>query len=281
MSARGRSMRAWLLVLPGAAFLAVFFVVPIVLVAMTSFAGKTGGVALDQYRRFLFDGFYRSFLIETVIISGIATIACAVLSYPVAYQLARARPRTKGLLLMLLIAPLMVGDVVRGYGWLIAIGDFGVVNQLLMRFGIVAKPVRLIFTPTGVVLGLVEVLLPFMVLPLVASIGAIAPDLEEAARSLGARHARVFRKIVLPLSLPGLAAGVVIVFALSMGSFAIPLFLGGVNVRMLGPLIFQQATLTIDWPFAAAVSSVLFATSLGILVVYTWATSRLRAGTSS
>jgi putative spermidine/putrescine transport system permease protein len=270
-------MRAWLLLSPAVVFLGVFFGVPIALVAATSFVGKGGVVALDQYRRFLLDGFYRSFLTETILVSVVTTAACVVLSFPVAYQLARARAAMKGVLLTLLIAPLMVGDVVRGYGWLIALGDFGVVNQMLMRLGLVDKPVRLIFTPTGVVLGLVEVLLPFMVLPLAAAIGGIPPELEEAARSLGARHARVFRKVVFPLSLPGLAAGVVIVFALSMGSFAIPLFLGGVKVNMVGPLIFQQATLTVDGPFAAAVSSVLFATSLLLLVAYAWAASALRA----
>ena len=104
-----------------------------------------------------------------------------------------------------------------------------------MWLGIVGKPVRLIFTPTGVVIGLVQVLLPFMVLPLAAAIGAIPIEIEEASLSLGARYGRVFRKIVLPLTLPGLAAGVVIVFALAMGSFAIPLFLGGVKVKMIGP----------------------------------------------
>ena len=270
-------MRAWLLLSPAVVFLGVFFGVPIALVAATSFVGKGGVIALDQYRRFLLDGFYRSFLTETILVSVVTTAACVVLSFPVAYQLARARAAMKGVLLTLLIAPLMVGDVVRGYGWLIALGDFGVVNQMLMRLGLVDKPVRLIFTPTGVVLGLVEVLLPFMVLPLAAAIGGIPPELEEAARSLGARHARVFRKVVFPLSLPGLAAGVVIVFALSMGSFAIPLFLGGVKVNMVGPLIFQQATLTADGPFAAAVSSVLFATSLLLLVAYAWAASALRA----
>jgi putative spermidine/putrescine transport system permease protein len=274
-------IRAWLLLSPAVVFLGVFFAVPIMLVATTSFIAGSGGLAFGQYRRFLLDGFYRGFLTETVLVSVMTTAACVVLSFPLAYQLARARPGTKGVLLTLLIAPLMVGDVVRGYGWLIAIGDFGVVNQMLMGLGIVQKPVRLIFTPTGVVLGLVEVLLPFMVLPLAAAIGSIPPELEEAARSLGARHARVFRKVVFPLSLPGLAAGVVIVFALSMGSFAIPLFLGGVKVNMVGPLIFQQATLTVDWPFAAAVSSVLFATSLLLLMIYAWVGSALRVEAGS
>ena len=270
-------IRAWLLLLPAVVFLGIFFGVPIALVAVTSFIAKGGGLALDQYRRFMLDGFYRSFLTESILVSVVTTAACVVLSFPVAYQLARARSGVRGVFLTLLIAPLMVGDVVRGYGWLVALGDFGVVNQALMWLGVVEKPVRLIFTPTGVVLGLVEVLLPFMVLPLAAAIGGIPAELEEAARSLGARHARVFRKVVLPLSLPGLAAGVVIVFALSMGSFAIPLFLGGVKVNMVGPLIFQQATLTVDGPFAAAVSSVLFATSVLLLVAYAWVGSALRA----
>ncbi|HYB43807.1 MAG TPA: ABC transporter permease subunit, partial [Candidatus Methylomirabilis sp.] len=141
---------------------------------------------------------------------------------------------------------------------------------VLIGLGVVSRPVRLIFTRTGVVIGLVQVLLPFMVLPLAAAVAAIPVDVEEAALSLGARHARTFRRVLLPLTLPGLAAGVVIVFALAMGSFAIPLFLGGVRVKMVGPLLYQQAMLNVDWPFAAAISSVLFATSLVLLVTYTW-----------
>jgi putative spermidine/putrescine transport system permease protein len=201
----------------------------------------------------------------------VTTAICVVLAYPLAYQLARAGRRARSVLLMLLIAPLMIGDVVRGYGWLIALGDFGVLNRTALAVGLVQEPVRLIFTTTGVIIGLVHVLLPFMVLPLAAAIGAIPVEVEEAALSLGARWARIFGRVVLPLTLPGLAAGVVIVFALAMGSFAIPLFLGGVKVKMIGPLIFQQATLTIDWPFAAAISSVLFATSFVLLVLYSMA----------
>jgi putative spermidine/putrescine transport system permease protein len=262
--------RGWALLLPAVAFLGLGFVLPVLLLARTSLAGAAGGIGLGQYRRFLLDGFYREFLTETVVISLVTTVVCALLAYPLAYQLARARAGLKGVLVTLLIAPMMIGDVVRGYGWLIAIGDYGVLNQLLLGLGLVREPVRLIFTPTGVVIGLVQVLLPFMVLPLAASMGAIPVEIEEASLSLGARPGRVFRKILLPLTLPGLAAGVVIVFALAMGSFAIPLFLGGVKVKMIGPLIFQQATLTVDWPFAAAISSVLFSVSFLLLVLYTW-----------
>ena len=271
--------RAWLLLLPATLFLLLGFVLRHCAArGARAWAAPRAGCGLGQYRRFLLDAFYRQFLTETVWISLVTTAVCAVLAYPLAYQLARSSARTRGFLLMLLIAPLMIGDVVRGYGWLIALGDFGVLNQALLGLGVVAKPVRLIFTPTGVVIGLVQVLLPFMVLPLAAAIGAIPIELEEASLSLGARHGRVFRKVVLPLTLPGLAAGVVIVFALAMGSFAIPLFLGGIKVKMIGPLIFQQATLTVDWPFAAAISSVLFATSLALLVAYTWIGGSARGG---
>jgi putative spermidine/putrescine transport system permease protein len=270
--------RGWLLLLPATLFLALGFVAPIVLLAATSLGGATGGLALGQYGRFLLDSFYRGFLTETLAISFVTTAVCAVLAYPLAYQLARAGVRARGMLLMLLIAPLMIGDVVRGYGWLIALGDYGVLNRAVLALGLVHAPVRLIFTPTGVIIGLVHVLLPFMVLPLAAAIGAIPIEIEEASLSLGARYGRVFRKVVLPLTLPGLAAGVVIVFALAMGSFAIPLFLGGVKVKMIGPLIFQQATLTVDWPFAAAISSVLFATSFLLLVAYTLAGATTRGG---
>ena len=261
--------RGWLLLLPAALFLAAGFVLPVALLGATSLAGPTGGFGTAQYGRFLLDAFHREFLTETLRISALTTAICAVLAYPLAYQLARAGRRARGGLLMLLIAPLMIGDVVRGYGWLIALGDFGVLNRIALALGLVQTPVRLIFTETGVVIGLVHVLLPFMVLPLAAAVGAIPPEIEEAALSLGARAGRIFRKVILPLTLPGLTAGVVIVFALAMGSFAIPLFLGGVKVKMIGPLIFQQATLTIDWPFAAAISSVLFVTSFALLVLYT------------
>jgi putative spermidine/putrescine transport system permease protein len=261
----------WLLLLPAALFLALGFVLPVGLLGATSLAGPTGGFGAAQYARFLLDPFYREFLTETVAISAVTTAICVVLAYPLAYQLARAGRRARSVLLMLLIAPLMIGDVVRGYGWLIALGDFGVLNRTALAVGLVQEPVRLIFTTTGVIIGLVHVLLPFMVLPLAAAIGAIPVEVEEAALSLGARWARIFGRVVLPLTLPGLAAGVVIVFALAMGSFAIPLFLGGVKVKMIGPLIFQQATLTIDWPFAAAISSVLFATSFVLLVLYSMA----------
>ena len=270
--------RGWLLLLPATLFLALAFVLPIGLLAATSLGGKTGTFGFGQYGRFLLDAFYLDFLTETLVISLVTTAICGVLAYPLAYQLARAGVRARGLLLMLLIAPLMIGDVVRGYGWLIALGDFGIINRAAVAAGLVATPVRLIFTPTGVIIGLVHVLLPFMVLPLAAAIGAIPVETEEAALSLGARHGRVFRKVVFPLTLPGLAAGVVIVFALAMGSFAIPLFLGGVKVKMIGPLIFQQATLTVDWPFAAAISSVLFATSFVLLIAYTLAGASTRGG---
>lgn len=270
--------RAWLLLLPATLFLLIGFAAPIVYLGATSLYGKAGGVGLDQYRRVLVDPFYRSFLTETVAISLVTTLLCAILAYPLAYQLARAGATARGVLLLLLIAPLMIGDVVRGYGWLIALGDYGVLNQALMGLGLVQKPVRLIFTPSGVVIGLVQVLLPFMVLPLAAAVGSVPVDLEEASRSLGARSWRVFRKVLLPLTLPGLAAGVVIVFALAMGSFAIPMFLGGVRVKMIGPLVYQQAMITVDWPFAAAISSVLFATSFVLLLVYTWVGGSERRG---
>lgn len=270
--------RAWILLLPATLFLVVGFAGPIFFLGWTSLNVKGGGFGLEQYRRFLLDPFYRGFLTETVVISLVTTAVCVVLAYPLAYQLARTGARARSVLLMLLIAPLMIGDVVRGYGWLIALGDYGVLNQLLLAAGVVAKPIRLIFTPTGVVIGLAQVLLPFMVLPLAAAIGTIPVDLEEASLSLGARHGRIFRKVLLPLTLPGLAAGVVIVFALAMGSFAIPMFLGGVRVKMVGPLVFQQAMLTVDWPFAAAISSVLFATSLLLLVGYTWLGGGARRG---
>ena len=270
--------RARLLLLPATLFLAAGFAGPIAFLGWTSLIGKGGGVGVEQYRRFLLDPFYRGYLTETVVVSVVTTTLCVVLAYPLAYQLARAGARARSLLLMLLIAPLMIGDVVRGYGWLIALGDYGVLNQVLLGLGLLTKPIRLIFTPTGVVIGLVQVLLPFMVLPLAAAIGAIPVDLEEASLSLGARPRRIFRKILLPLTLPGLAAGVVIVFALAMGSFAIPMFLGGVRVKIVGPLVFQQAMLTVDWPFAAAISSVLFATSLVLLVAYTLLAGRDRRG---
>src|SRR4030095_6686841 len=134
--------RAWLLLLPATLFLLLGFVLPTALLAATSLGGVGGGLGLEQYRRFLLDAFYREFLTETLAISLVTTAVWAVLAHPLAYQLARAGARGRGVLLMLLIAPLMIGDVVRGYGWLIALGDFGVLNQALLWLRLVGKAAR-------------------------------------------------------------------------------------------------------------------------------------------
>lgn len=264
---RARLVPTLALLAPAVGFLVAFFVVPVGYLVAQSMSDPAGGWNLSQYVRFLADSFYLGYLWDTLVIAVVTTLLCVMLGYPLAYQIARASAGTKSILIVFLLSPLMVGDVIRGYGWLIALGDYGFVNSLLMSIGIIREPIAFLFSPLGVVIGLTQALLPFMTLPLAGAIGSIPMSLEEAALSLGARPWRAFWRVVCPLSLPGLSAGIVIVFALAVSSFAIPLFLGGVSVRMIGPLIFQQAMFALDWPFAAAISVVLFAIAFLLLFV--------------
>jgi putative spermidine/putrescine transport system permease protein len=278
--------RRWLLVqllAPTTLALIVFFVLPLVWLFRASFdRGLDSGViesafTLENYQEFLSDRFYQQELLRTLRLGVVITALTLVATYPIALFLARSTSRWRGLLVALAIAPLLTSTVVRTYGWLVILGNDGLVNGALLGIGLIEQPLRLINDEIGVVIGLVEILMPYMALGLLSGFGRINPDVEEAAMSLGANPLRTFWRVTLPLSLPGIATGVLLVFVLTISSFVTPQLLGGGRVFLMATEIYDQATYTLDWPFAAAISFLLLLLFGVVIAIYTRVLRRLGA----
>jgi putative spermidine/putrescine transport system permease protein len=278
--------RRWLLVqllAPATLALVVFFVLPLVWLFRASFdRGLDSGViesafTLENYQEFLSDRFFQQELLRTLRLGVVITALTLVATYPIALFLARSTSRWRGLLVALAIAPLLTSTVVRTYGWLVILGNDGLVNGALLGIGLIDQPLRLINDEIGVVIGLVEILMPYMALGLLSGFGRINPDVEEAAMSLGANPLRTFWRVTLPLSLPGIATGVLLVFVLTISSFVTPQLLGGGRVFLMATEIYDQATYTLDWPFAAAISFLLLLLFGVVIAIYTRVLRRLGA----
>jgi putative spermidine/putrescine transport system permease protein len=269
--------RYWLpalLVSPALLLLLLAFVAPLGILLAYSFyeSGSAGAMipafTLRQYRRFLGDPFYLYVLWRTVLLGLWVTAWCVVLGYPLGYALARTRSRiVRSLLVTLLLVPLMTSVVVRSYGWMILLANTGLVNKTLLALGVTDAPVQLLFNTTGVVIALVAILLPYMVLTLVPVIQNIAPALEEASQSLGASPWRMFRDVVVPLSLPGVAAGSILVFVLTIAAYATPRLVGGSRLLVMPIFVYDQTMALLNWPFASATSFVLLALVLGLMAL--------------
>jgi putative spermidine/putrescine transport system permease protein len=253
------------LLLPSLIFLVAFFVFPAVgLLASSVLTQAPDGtlglpLTLGHYWHFFSTGLYTHVLVVTLRISLVTTVAAVVLAYPVALVMVRTNLLINRILTMVVIAPLIVSVVVRTYGWqlILANGKTGILNWLLLATGLAKSPVTLLYSETAVVIGSLHVFYPMMVLPLASALGRIDARIEDAARTLGATFWRVFRRITLPLSLPGLAVGCTLVFSLTAGSFVTPAILGGRGAQMLGMLVDQQILVVYDWPFGATVATVL------------------------
>ena len=218
-------------------------------------------LTLDNYARFFADSFYQEVLGTTLWISALSTLLCLVAGFPVAYFLVRqASDKWKGRLLLLIVLPLLMGNAVRTAAWMVILGDKGLFNAVIGAIGI--SPVKLMYTPTAVVIGLVSVLLPFMIVTLQSVIEGIDANLESAAQSLGASHLTVLRRVVLPLALPGILAGTMLCFILSMNAYATPVLIGGPSFHMMAPTVYQQVAKAMNWPFGAALAFVLMAVTL-------------------
>jgi putative spermidine/putrescine transport system permease protein len=206
---------------------------------------------LDTYSRFLFDEYYHVIIYDTLRMATLVTVLSLIIGYPLAYALYRInRPSIQRWLGLLIFSPILVSVVVRSYGWMVLLSDQGPVNWLLLRLGIVAEPVTLVFNLLGVVISLTHVFLPFVVFPIFSSLTRLDPELKEAAQDLGAGWWTTFRRITFPLSLPGVVAGAQISFTLALGAFVTPAMLGGGRVLVL-PLQVYNATTEINWPVAA------------------------------
>ena len=226
------------------------------------------GLTLANYARFLGDPFYLGTLRATIGLGLSVTVLAMALGYPVAYGLARGRHRGKTALRLCVVAPLLVSVVIRTYGWIVLLANNGVVNQTLRALGLVDEPVRFMFTQTGVTIGLVHFALPVAILTLVGVIEAVDPSREEAARGLGAGRWQTFWRVTLPLTLPGVGAGSMLVFALTVAAFVTPALMGGPSLIVLSTLIYQQMTVTLEWGFGAAVATILLGVTVGLFLLY-------------
>jgi putative spermidine/putrescine transport system permease protein len=242
------------LVAPNLIYLALVLLAPLGIVAAYSlFTYSPTGVALPvltlaNYAK-LGDPYFVRLIARTAGIALKTTAICVVLAYPIAYFLARAGKRVALLGLFLLLTPLMVSPVVRAFGWLVLLGRNGVVNALFRSAGLEAP--ELLYSEAAVLIGLSHLLLPYMVLPLVASIERISPSVEEAARNLGANGFGVFRKVILPLSMPGLISGALLVYVEAASAFVMPALLGGRHVRMIGNEVYDSMLVSYNLPAAA------------------------------
>lgn len=256
---RGESAPLALGALP-LAFLGLFFLLPVASLLLTSVEGGS----LAPFERALTDGLYVGVLIDTVRLALVVAAISLVLAYPVAYFLATASRFWTAVGFACLLLPFLTSILVRTYAWMILLGRNGIVNRALLDWGLVADPLALLHNETGVVIGMVHVLLPYMVFPLYAVLLRVDRDLVAAAAGLGASPWRIFTRIYFPLTLPGAFAGAVLVFVIALGFFITPALLGGGRVMTIGLLIEQQVRQFLDWPFAAALSALLLAAALAI-----------------
>ncbi|APR94202.1 ABC transporter permease [Pandoraea thiooxydans] len=216
----------------------------------------------ENYREFFANIYYFTVLMTTVKVAFICTALSFVLGFPVAYVLAKTQSRFKSVLIILLVFPLLVGNVVRAAGWMAILGTAGFVNVLLQDIGLIHAPIRLLYTPLAVILGTTGVVLPFMILTLQSVLEGIDISVEEAAQNLGANFMQTLLRVLFPMAAPGIAAGTMLVFILCMNAYATPVLLGGTGLTMMAPAVYDQISQASNWPLGAALALILMAVTL-------------------
>ncbi len=267
-------MRPWLLLTPALTTVALLLVIPVGFIIVYSFwlSTSTGtdsvGFYLDNWTEVLTDPFYRDILFKTLRIAFLTTVACSILGYAPAYYIATSKSRYKPLLLLLLILPFWISYIIRTMSWINILGAAGAINSVLLWMGLINKPVQLLYNEATVILGLVHYLLPFMILNVYVSVEAIDRNLVDAARSLGSTSFQAFREVTLPLSLPGLAAGGLLCFVLSAGTYITPAILGGPRDAMFANLVFDAVITQLNWPLGSALSIILLIVLSVVVIIY-------------
>lgn len=224
------------------------------------------GFTLVHYQRLVEEPLYLTILVRTLRVALICTVAALVLGYPLAYAMARLRGTWATVFAALVVLPLWTSVLVRSYAWTVLFQRNGLINNGLAGLGLIDEPLEILYTELAVIIAMTHVLLPFMVLPLYSVLRSIPKDLSLAARSLGATAPTVFRRVTFPLSLPGVGAGVLIVFILALGFYITPALVGGPRTLMIATLIGQQTTELLNWGFAGALSATLLVVTLVIVL---------------
>jgi spermidine/putrescine transport system permease protein len=279
----GFSLRRFVLLGPGLLWLAVFLVVPCALVFTYSFfeRGVYGGIdyifSFGNYERAV-DALYLRIFFKSFQIAALTTVAALLIGYPAAAFIASQPPRRQKALLVLAILPFWSNYLIRTYAWMVLLNREGLINRALAGMGLIDEPLPLLYNDLAIVVGLLYAYLPFMILTLYASIARLGPELREASTDLGGNTAQTFVNVTLPLTVPGIAAGCVFVFVLSIGNFITPDLLGGGRSIMVGNLIYDQFLSARDWPFGASLAFILIGVMLSLLFVQAWLVNRSSGG---
>lgn len=259
-----------MLVAPALLLLVFFLLLPIAVMAVyTFFTFITAGVeastlTLANWHEFLTDSYYHGFLLKTIRVGAMTALICGILGYFPAYFIWATTFRHKWLLLLLLIVPFWISFTIRTFSWIHILGEQGVINVLLMKAGIISEPLRMLYTEGAVIMGMIHFLLPYMILNVYVSIEGIDRNLISAARTLGCTAGQAFYEVVLPLSLPGLMAGLLLCFVLAAGSYVTPEILGSTRDALFGNIIFDTIMGQLNWPLGSTLSLVLLV-MLGVI----------------
>jgi putative spermidine/putrescine transport system permease protein len=264
---RFADLREMLPAYPLALFFLASFVAPLVALVFISLfrTAQFEGVGLDQYVRFFGDAFSLRVLGDTLLLGFEVTLACLVLAYPLGLAYAKAGSRGRTLITFLVLLPLLTSTVVRTFAWIVILGREGIINSTMLALGLWDGPARLLYTWPGLVVALAQIQLPLMALPVINSLLRLDPNLMLAAEGLGASRWRVFRTVILPLTLPGAIAGALLVFAAAATAFITQSLVGGGRIILMPLYIYQQAVGVQEWPFSAALSIIFTVAVIGIV----------------
>lgn len=264
----------WLFILPGCLFLAFFMLIPLFSLIFKTFFDESGAFSLAGYFSLFESVYFQQVFWRSIRLSLVSTVVCAALGFPTAYYISKYS-RQKGMLMALAVFPMFTSPVIRSFSWMVILGKKGFVNNLLVDIGIVEKPISMLYNEFSMVVGFIQLFLPLMILSLIGVMDNISEDLNLAAGSLGASKAATFRHVVLPLSIPGLVTGSVLVFTGCLTAYTTPQLLGGTDTRVLATMIYQQAMSLGDWTQASIVAVVMIVVTIFISSVINGISRRL------
>jgi len=268
---------AFALTIPSISHYTIFFIIPLIALFIYSFCHNVPGggiettISLENYKLFLGDLVYLGILLRSIKLGLVVAILAIFVGYPFAYFMSISSERTKSLCYILVLMPLFTSVVVRTYGWMIILGRTGILNSFLIKLGLIDMPLKLMYNFTGVAIALLEVLLPYMILSIHSVLENIDQTLELAAQNLGASKLKSFFLITVPLSIPGIATGFIIVFSLTVAAFVTPTLIGGPGFRLISTLIYEKALATLNWPLGAAISFIF----LIVMIIFITTINRL------
>ncbi len=253
----------WLFILPGCLFLAVFMLIPLFSLIFKTFFDESGAFSLGNYFELVKSTYFQQVFWRSIRLSLISTAVSAVLGFPTAYYISKYS-KNKGVLMALAVFPMFTSPVIRSFSWMVILGKKGVINTMLVSMGLTAKPISLLYNEFSMVVGFIQLFLPTMILSLIGVMDNISEDLNLAAGNLGASRASTFRHVILPLSIPGLVTGSVLVFTGCLTAYTTPQLLGGTDTRVLATMIYQQAMSLGDWTQASVVAVVMIVITIVI-----------------